>query len=131
MARKSTLRVMMHYHRLYSDASGESRWQEVEVSLQERVFAPPAQEIEISDPEKVSQLMFLRLRSGWDEPIHPTPVRQKLICLKGRVRVTASDGEAREIGAGDVWHMQDLTGKGHHTCVISQEDFEAVIVQYP
>ena len=34
------------------------------------------------------------------------------------------------IGKGDVWHMEDCSGKGHHTRVISDEDFEAVIVQY-
>lgn len=74
--------------------------------------------------------MFLRLRSGWNEPIHPTPVRQKLICLAGSVRVTASDGQVRHIGRGDVWHMEDKEGKGHHTFVTGDEDFEAVIVQY-
>ncbi|MEO0370629.1 MAG: cupin [Pseudomonadota bacterium] len=120
----------MKFHKLYSDADGESRWADVEVSLQEKVFAPPAQAIEISAPESVKQTMFLRLRSGWDEPIHPTPVAQKLICLSGKVRVTASDGEAREIGPGDVWHMEDKHGKGHHTAVISDDDFLSVIIQY-
>jgi quercetin dioxygenase-like cupin family protein len=121
----------MRYYRLFSDTNGESHWNDVQVDLQEQVFAPPAREIEISTPENVSQLMFLRLRCGWNEPIHPTPVRQKLVCLTGCIRVTASDGESREIGPGDVWHMEDLTGKGHHTCVIGDSDFEAVIVQYP
>ena len=73
--------------------------------------------------------MFLRLRSGWDEPVHPTPVAQKLICVAGSVRVTASDGEARTIGTGDVWHMEDTFGKGHHTMVTSATDFLAVVVQ--
>ncbi len=120
----------MKYHRLYSDADGESRWADVDVQLEEKLFAPPAKAIEISAPEPAVQTMFLRLRSGWDEPIHPTPVAQKLICLSGAVRVTASDGEVREIGPGDVWHMEDKHGKGHHTAVISDEDFLSVIVQY-
>jgi hypothetical protein len=29
------------------------------------------------------------------------------------VRITASDGEAREIGAGEVILVEDVTGKGH------------------
>ncbi|MEM6577447.1 MAG: cupin [Pseudomonadota bacterium] len=120
----------MQFHRLYSDADGESHWDDVTVTLTEKVFAPPAKAIEISQPEQVTQAMFLRLRSGWDEPIHPTPVVQKLICLSGAVCVTASDGEAREIGPGDVWHMEDTHGKGHHTRVTSDEDFLSVIVQY-
>ena len=120
----------MYYHKLYADADGESHWETVTVDLQERVFAPPAQAIEISEAEPATQVLFLRLKSGWDEPIHPTPVSQKLICLAGTVRVTASDGDTRDIGPGDVWHMQDTHGKGHHTIVISDDDFLSVIVQH-
>lgn len=120
----------MKFHKLYCDEAGESHWADVDVALEERSFAPPAQNIEISEPEPVTKMMFLRLRSGWNEPIHPTPVRQKLVCLAGCAQVTASDGEMREIRQGDVWHMEDRSGKGHHTRVTSDEDFESVIVQY-
>ena len=120
----------MKFHKLYADDTGESHWATVEVMLTEKTFAPPAKAIEISQPEPAATTLFLRLKSGWDEPIHTTPVVQKLICLRGCVRVTASDGEHRDIGAGDVWHMEDTHGKGHHTAVISDVDFEAVMVQY-
>jgi hypothetical protein len=120
----------MKFQRLFSDENGESHWEDIEVTLDERTFAPPAQNIETSEPELVNRIMFLRLRSGWNEPNHPTPVAQKLICLAGTVRVTASDGEVRDIGPGDVWHMEDKYGKGHHTMVTSKEDFESMIIQY-
>lgn len=120
----------MKYYNLYADAAGESRWSEIEVPLAERSFAPPAKAIEVSEPEHVKQTMFLRLRSGWNEPIHPTPVAQRLVCLAGTIRVTASDGNFRDIGPGDVWHMADKFGRGHHTKVTSFEDFEAVIIQF-
>ena len=120
----------LRFQRLYSDADGESHWEDVDVVLQERSFAPPAKAIEISEPEKVENVLFLRLKAGWDEPIHPTPVSQKLICRSGTAQVTASDGEVRKIGPGDVWHMEDRRGRGHRTVVTSEEDFEALIVQY-
>ncbi len=120
----------MKYQKLFSDDNGESHWEDIDVKLEERTFAPPARNIEISDPEPVKQAMFLRLRAGWNEPIHPTPVAQKLICLAGNVRVTASDGEVRDIGPGNVWHMADNHGKGHHTLVTSKEHFECMIIQY-
>lgn len=120
----------MKVRRLYSDDAGESRWADVDVTLAEREFAPPATAIEVSVPEPAKRMMFLRLRPGWNEPVHTTPVAQKLICLRGTVRVTASDGSSRHIGPGDVWHMEDLTGKGHRTEVTSPEAFEAVIVQF-
>ena len=119
----------MRYHHLYSDESGESRWKEVEVVLEERVFAPPAQGIHVSGAIPAKAMMFLRLHAGWNEPAHPTPVRQTLICMSGSVVVTASDGDAREIGPGDIWRMEDLSGKGHHTRVVGDTDFDAVIVQ--
>jgi hypothetical protein len=115
---------------LYASPDGESHWDSVEVALAERSFAPPAKAIEISAPEAAKQILFLRLRAGWDEPSHPTPVAQRLVCLSGSVRVTASDGQARTIGPGDVWHMEDKHGKGHHTAVVGEEDFLAVIVQF-
>ena len=121
----------MRYYKLYADEAGESHWEDVEVALTEKSFAPPAQAIEVSRAEPATAMLFLRLRSGWDEPIHPTPVAQKLVCRAGSVVVTASDGDTREIGPGDVWHMEDTHGKGHHTKVTSVEDFEAVIVQQP
>ncbi len=120
----------MQYHRLFADEAGESHWETVDVLLEETSFAPPAQNIEISTPEPARQMMFLRLQKGWNEPVHPTPVRQKLVCLAGSVLVTASDGDMREIGPGDVWHMEDRTGHGHHTKVTSDADFEAVIIQF-
>lgn len=120
----------MRYIHLVVDAAGESHWRDVEVSLEERSFAPPAREIEVSKPEKARVVMFLRLRAGWDEPVHPTPVPQILVCLAGAVRVTASDDTVRDIARGDVWRMEDLHGKGHHTRVTSDADFEAMVVQY-
>ena len=120
----------MHYHHLYADETGESHWKEVEVPLEERVFAPPAAGILVSASEAARNMLFLKLPSGWDEPAHPTPIPQALICMAGTVRVTASDGESRDIGKGDVWRMEDLHGKGHHTCVVGDDDFDCVIVQF-
>lgn len=119
----------MKIHHLYADQSGESHWRDIPVALTERSFAPPAKAIFVSEAAPARALIFLRLNAGWDEPVHPTPKAQTLICLAGAVRVTASDGEAREIRTGDVWRMEDLRGKGHHTCVISDEDFEAAVIQ--
>ncbi|WP_323771026.1 cupin [Antarctobacter sp.] len=120
----------MNYHLLYCDEAGDSHWRAVDVALTETEFAPPARSILVSEGEAAKATVFLRLEAGWNEPIHPTPKRQTLIPLAGCIRVTASDGEARDFGPGDVWRMEDTRGKGHHTCVISDEDFDCVIVQF-
>ena len=120
----------MEYFRLFDRDCGDSTFEDVTITLSEKTFAPPARAIEISETRASSRMLFLRLRKGWNEPIHPTPIPQTLICRQGTVRVTASDGSTREVGPGDVWLMEDCAGKGHHTEVISAEDFECVIVQH-
>ena len=40
-------------------------------------------------------------------------------------------GDAVTISAGDPWLMEDTTGSGHTTEVISQGPFEAVVIQLP
>jgi hypothetical protein len=121
----------MRYFNLIAGAGGESHWADIDVALSERSFAPPASAIEVSDTAEATGFLFLRLRAGWDEPQHPTPVIQTLVCLRGCVRVTASDGDWRDIGPGDVWRMADTHGAGHHTRVTSPDDFECVITQHP
>ena len=49
------------------------------------------------------------LRFDW----HPAPRRQYIINLDAGVEITASDGQARKIGAGEVVLVEDTTGKGH------------------
>ncbi|MEZ5722732.1 MAG: cupin domain-containing protein [Paracoccaceae bacterium] len=120
----------MEVHHLYTDAAGESHWRSTGVTLEEQVFAPPAQGILVSEAEAAKATLFLRLPAGWNEPQHPTPKRQTLVCLRGAVDVTASDGEVRRIGPGDVWRMEDRTGKGHHTAVVGDADFDAVMIQF-
>jgi hypothetical protein len=44
---------------------------------------------------------------------HPAPRRQYIINLDAGVQITASDGEARTIAAGEVILVEDTTGKGH------------------
>lgn len=120
----------MNYHHLYTDDLGESHWRAVEVRLTEQLFAPPARGILVSETEPARATLFLRLPAGWNEPRHPTPKRQTLVCLSGAIDVTASDGETRRIGPGDVWRMEDRTGKGHHTAVVGETDFDAVMIQF-
>ena len=48
--------------------------------------------------------------------------------LQGVLEIEASDGEVRQFGAGTVMLVEDRTGKGHRTRVVSTEDRMSVFV---
>jgi hypothetical protein len=98
----------MKIHRLYVDKQGESHFEDVEI-----------QYVESSGSGKVSARMpatgiiFREVQPTYDLDWHNAPRRQYIINLDAGVQITASDGEARKIGAGEVLLVEDTWGKGH------------------
>jgi quercetin dioxygenase-like cupin family protein len=59
---------------------------------------------------------------------HCAPRRQYTITLAGEAEVEVGDGTIKRIGPGDVLLAEDLTGQGHITRVVGdQQRFYAVI----
>ena len=59
--------------------------------------------------------------------MHP-PKKQFLICLKGQLEVTASDGKTCTFGPGDSMLMEDVDGKGHRTRVKGADECLAAVI---
>jgi uncharacterized cupin superfamily protein len=98
----------MRIHNLYCDDKGESHWRDIEVEWTEsRNFS------KLSKRLPATGIIFRQTAGDYDLDWHPAPRRQYIVNLDGGVRITASDGEAREIGAGEVILVEDTTGKGH------------------
>ena len=58
----------------------------------------------------------VRDQAGDPNPnLEAPPRRQYVISLAGGISITASDGETRHIGAGEIVLVEDTTGKGHIT----------------
>ena len=119
----------MKYGILYTDQNGESHFKDGEVGFELINFAPPAPPVGLSSYMPASQLVFFKIPSGWFGDWHPAPKRQFFCCLSGKFELTATDGETRVFGSGDVFLLEDITGKGHKSKVTSKEDFIAGIVQ--
>src|SRR4051794_41049726 len=100
--------VPMRIHNLYEDEQGESHWRDVEV---EWTQTTPTGRLASLIP--VSGLIFRETNPDYDLDWHPAPRRQYIINLDGGVKITASDGEARVIGAGEVILVEDISGTGH------------------
>ena len=103
----------------------------VDIELELQQFAPPAAALYVSDPRPAHQFVLLRLPVGWYGEQHPSPSRQILLCLSGRARVTPGIGEPIFVGPGDVWLMEDTTGEGLETSIVSDVPFDATVVQFP
>jgi hypothetical protein len=119
----------MKYVALYTGNDGDSHFKDVEVGFESVNFAPPAPLVSLSSYIPTSRIVFFKTPSGWYGDWHPAPKRQFFCCLSGEFEVTASDGEKRAFRSGDVFLLEDITGKGHRSKVTSKEEFIAAIVQ--
>ena len=98
----------MRIHNLYCDANGESHWRDVDVEwVEERNFS------KLSARLPATGIIFREVQPDYDLDWHPAPRRQYIINLDAGVQITASDGEARIIKAGEVILVEDTSGKGH------------------
>ena len=98
----------MKIHRLYADKNGESHFEDVQVEFTESTRAG-----RLSARRPATGIIFREVLPDYDLDWHPAPRRQYIINLDAGVQITASDGEARRIGAGEVILVEDTWGKGH------------------
>ena len=119
----------MRYFRVYSDETGESHFAEVEMRFAPVVVSLSAPALEACEPQEASQFMFVRLPPGWSTEWHPAPAYQYVCVLSGEVELTVGDGDTRRFTGGDILHLQDITGTGHTTRVVGEEEVLIAVVQ--
>jgi len=122
---------MLTYARLYADENGESHFEDVELELTSTDYAPPAPPLDLSALTPAAQFGFMNARAGWASEWHQSSARNMFFVLSGEWEVRASDGEARRFPAGSVLLVEDTTGKGHSSRVVSPIDSLAAFVQLP
>ncbi len=98
----------MRIHNLYADTNGESHFRDIEVE-----WVEARRGSKLSKRLPATGIIFRETSGDYDLSWHPAPRRQYIINLDGGVQITASDGEARQIGAGEVILVEDVRGKGH------------------
>ena len=98
----------MRIHNLYVDDKGISHFRDIEVEWAETTNAG-----QLRKRLPATGIIFRETSSDYDLDWHPAPRRQYIINLDGAVQITASDGESRIIGAGEVLLVEDTSGKGH------------------
>ena len=116
----------MRYVRIFADADGESHFEDAELEGKPGQVTTESRTTLLSGPLPASALTFVEPlpdasteHLGIDLPNpHTAPSRRWAIVLSGRIAVTASDGERREFGPGDVLLAEDTSGRGHWTTAL-------------
>ena len=101
---------MFQITRIYSDAQGDSHFEEVQIPLADAGTIGCLSEIL---PAKGIQ--FREVEPTYDYDFHTAPQKQYIILLDGEIEIETSLGDKRIFGAGDVLRVEDTTGKGHKT----------------
>ena len=99
----------MSYIRLYETSDGESHFQSCETAAAPMELEGGNMPMGMSDPVKVGQMTFFHLPRDWVQEWHRAPQRQFVLIHRGVMRLEASDGEVRRIGAGEVLLVEDVT----------------------
>jgi hypothetical protein len=99
---------LMRIHNLYTDANGESHFRDIEVEWVEQRRGS-----KLSKRLPATGVIFRETQAEHNLDWHPAPRRQYIVNLDAGVKITASDGESRLIGVGEIILVEDTTGKGH------------------
>jgi hypothetical protein len=106
----------MRIHNLYTDASGQSHFRDIEVEWAEETRAG-----KLSKRLPATGIIFRQVQPSYDLDWHPAPRRQFVIILSGQLEIGLGDGSKHVFGAGDARLVEDTTGKGHTTRVLGTQ----------
>ncbi len=120
----------MKVTRFHATTDGESRFQEIEIPINEKRADPFGNTLLQSGAWASPSIRFVELPAGLDESWHHAPARQIVVILSGVLEVGTSDNQKRRATAGQAFIADDLTGKGHLTRVI-EGPAHVMFVQLP
>ena len=119
------------YVRLFTDAQGETHFEEIQSTLARVDFAYGMPPLFVSEEIAAQASSFFGAPAGWESDWHPSSGRHLFAVLSGVWEVTASDGQTRKFSTGDVLLVEDTTGKGHTSRVIGDEPSVSLLVTLP
>ena len=113
--------------RIYSGPDGQSHLAEVPLAMKPFVDVEGAYG-EGTSTQPATGITFRVSPPGYVLGWHCAPRRQYSISLSGTAEIEVGDGTVARVGPGDVVLAEDLTGQGHVTRVVgNQQRFYAIV----
>lgn len=114
---------MFSITRIYTDANGDSRFEDLTVPLNDKGDIGF-----LSDEEPAKGIIFREVLPSYDYDFHNAPQKQYIILLDGGVEIETSLGEKRIFNTGEILLVEDTTGKGHKTKNLEQRPRKSVFI---
>ncbi len=119
------------YTRVLMDHEGQTYFADTEVNFELKDFAPPAGPVGVAAMQAAKTVVFTTADGEWRGNWHPAPRKQFVFMLDGAIEIEVADGEIRQFSIGDIILLEDVSGKGHDTRVVSAEPALFAIVTLP
>ncbi len=119
------------YTRVALDENGHSDFDEGEDHFELKDFAPPAGPLGVAAMRSAESLVFTTADADWVGDWHPSPRKQFVFMLAGAIEIQVEDGERRRFVEGDIILLEDTSGRGHDTRVVSETPALFAIVAMP
>ena len=116
----------MNAIRIYSDAEGESHFEDIELDL----VPLSVGELRTSSTENwpASTVQFRQVDDDFESGFHTAPERRIVINLAGYSELEVSSGERRVLGPGSIQLVEDLEGRGHKAAKTSGQPLQMLII---
>src|SRR3954462_1390535 len=121
---------MVAITRLYSDSTGESHFDDVEVNFTAVDYTPAAPPLNLSDITSATNVRFMEAPAGWSSDWHTSSARTLFIVISGEWEVTVSDGEWRRFAIGSAILVENTSGGiGHLSRITSVDGSLAAMIE--
>lgn len=111
--------------KIYTDVNGDSRFEELNIPLH-----PGGTIGYLSANYAVENLIFRKVVPSYDYDFHNAPSKQFIILLDGEIEIETSLGEKRIFSSGEILQVEDITGKGHKTKNLKEQERQSLFVTY-
>lgn len=119
------------YARVAMNAEGQTYFADAEAKFELKDFAPPAGPVGVAAMQPAKTVVFTTADGDWHGDWHPAPHKQYVFMLGGAIEIEVADGEVRRFSIGDIILLEDTSGKGHDTRVVSEAPALFAIVALP